>query len=226
MSFFSRKKEEGKGYIPVKEIISMRKSGISDKDIIKKLKSENFSYREIEKGMLESLKHSVGPEPRMEETVEEPSENETPTLEDIYGKEEEPPGPSVDDLIAPGAEGEDISPELAMEELVEGVVNEKWEKFEKELESLKEDQETIIKKIKQIESIVSTTGKETKAMALEKTVSDIETRLTGLESRIGGLEKAFRQFLPSLTDNIKSLSNMIKELKTQKGIEEENETKF
>ena len=226
MSFFSRKKDDGRGYIPVKDIGSMRKSGISDKDIIKKLKGENFSYHEIEKGMLQSLKHSVDPESRMEETIEEPSGNESPTLEDIYGKEEEPLGSSVDELIAPGMESEDIAPELAMEELVEGVVNEKWETFEKEFESLKEDQETIIKKIKQIESTVSTTGKETKALALEKTVSDIEARLTELESRIGGLEKAFRQFLPSLTDNIRSLSNMIKELKTQKGIEEPNETKF
>jgi len=37
-----------------------------------------------------------------------------------------------------------------------------------------------------------------------------------LEIRISGLEKAFRQFLPSLTRNIESLSDMVHEVKEKK----------
>lgn len=217
MGLFGKKPEAAKGYAPVKEVEKMRMSGTSDRDIIKKLKTDGFSYSEIEKAMLQSLKQNVGSEPAAspaEETWGEiTSKEDTPTLEDIYGKPEEPKGPSVEELMAPGMQESDIGPEMAIEELVEGVVNEKWEVFEKELKKLKYDEEVLMRQIKQLESLTSTTGKDSKFIALERKFSDLETRLTDTEARISGLEKAFKQFLPSLTDNIRNLSGMIREMK-------------
>lgn len=222
MGLFGKKPESAKGYAPVKEVEKMRMSGTSDRDIIKKLKADGFSYSEIEKAMLQSLKQNVSSEPvasPAEETWGEiTSKDETPTLEDIYGKPEEPKGPSVEDLMAPGMQESDIGPEMAIEELVEGVVNEKWEVFEKELKKLKYDEEVLMRQIKQLESLTSTTGKDSKFIALERKFGEMETRLTDMEARISGLEKAFKQFLPSLTDNIRNLSNMIREMKGMQGI--------
>lgn len=222
MGLFGKKPESAKGYAPVKEVEKMRMSGTSDRDIIKKLKADGFSYSEIEKAMLQSLKQNVSSEPvasPAEETWGEiTSKDETPTLEDIYGKPEEPKGPSVEDLMAPGMQESDIGPEMAIEELVEGVVNEKWEVFEKELKKLKYDEEVLMRQIKQLESLTSTTGKDSKFIALERKFGEMETRLTDIEARISGLEKAFKQFLPSLTDNIRNLSNMIREMKGMQGI--------
>jgi hypothetical protein len=215
------KKEETKGYVPVKEVSQFRANGTSDKDIIKKLKTDGFSYQEIEKAMLQSLKQNVG-EPTIssvEETWgEETSKDETPTFEDIYGKTEEPKGPSVEEMMAPGIQENELNPEMAIEELVEGVVNEKWEVFEKELKKLKYDEEVLMRQIKQLESMNSTSGKDMRFGAFERKLNDMETKLSDMEARINGMEKAFKQFLPSLTDNIRNLSNMIHEMKKSTGL--------
>ena len=218
MGLFGKKPETTKGYAPINEVEKMRMAGTSDRDIIKKLKSEGFSYSEIEKAMLQSLKQNVSSEPAAspaeESWGEVTSKDETPTLEDIYGKPEEPKGPSVEELMAPGMQESDISPEMAIEELVEGVVNEKWEVFEKELKKLKYDEEVLMRQIKQLESLSSTTGKDSKFITLERKFSDLESKMTEIEARISGVEKAFKQFLPSLTDNIRNLSGMIREMKS------------
>lgn len=227
MSLFG-KKEEPKGYPPIKEVEQMRMAGTSDKDIIKKLKTEGFSYSEIEKAMLQSLKQNVGESSSSVENAwgEENTNEETPTLEDIYGKPEEPRGPSVEELMAPGIHESDLNPEMAIEELVEGVVNEKWEVFEKELKKLKYDEEVLMRQIKQLESMNSTSGKDVRFIAFERKLSDLETKLTDMEARINGIEKAFKQFLPSLTDNIRNLSNMIKDMKRSTGISVDEEEKI
>jgi len=217
MPFFSRKHELKKGS-PIRDIEKMRDMGIADKDIIKKLKDQGFSYDEIEKSMLQSLKYGVAEEKADEDLDELPRDekNETLSLEDIYGKEEEPaPTPSMDELIAPGV-SEELTPELAIEELVEGVINEKWEIFERELISLREEHEKIVKEIKFLESNISSFEKQTKTPATDKRIGEIETNISSLESRISGLEKAFKQFLPSLINNIRSLSSMIKEMKSKR----------
>lgn len=219
MNIFGKKENAAKGDVPSKKIENMRKAGLSDKDIIKKLKGEGFSYSQIEKALLHSLKHNVSDDVTDAEDEiwkDEPRRDEAPTLEDIYGKPDEPSGPSLDEIMSPGIDEEDFAPELAIEELVEGVVNEKWEIFESELKKIRAEQETFTRKIKQIENLAASTMKETKANALEKKFGELDDKIGEIEARINGVEKAFKQFLPSLTDNIRSLSRMVREVRTGK----------
>ena len=51
----------------------------------------------------------------------------------------------------------------------------------------------------------------------EQKFVDISSRVEDMEARVGGLEKAFKQFLPSLTRNIESLSAMIHEMRSRQG---------
>lgn len=217
MELFGKKQEAGKGSIPVREVESLRRSGMSDKDIIKKLKSEGYSYSEIEKGMLQSLKQNIA-EGQTQVSADDVwtddyGKEEAPSLEDVYGKPEEPKGPSLDEIMAPGMAESEMSPELAIEELVEGVVNEKWEVFEKELKKLRSDEEILLRQIRQLESTSSASGKDARALAFERKITEMEEKMKDLEARISGVEKAFKQFLPSLTENIRSLSNMVREMK-------------
>jgi hypothetical protein len=230
MPLFGKSAETGKGRIPLREVDTLRQSGVSDKDIIKKLKSDGFSYQEIEKGMLQSLKQNITEEPssEAEDMFKNQQRDESTELEDIYGKPEDPKEPSMDEMLAPGLSDADISPELAIEELVEGVVNEKWDIFEKELKKIRSDEDLLTRQLKQLESMTSASGKEARAAALERKVAEVEEKMGEIEARISGVEKAFKQFLPSLTDNIRSLSSMVKEMKSRVPLsgeetEEENE---
>lgn len=216
MSLFGKNPEAGKGRIPLKEVETLRRTGVSDKDIIKKLKSDGFSYSEIEKGMLQSLKQNISDDSSSPMNNESWKKNEeSPTFEDIYGNQPEAKEPSFEELMAPGIAESDISPELAIEELVEGVVNEKWELFEKELKKIRSDEEMLLRQIKQLETVSSSTGKDSRASVIERKISEMEERMGDIDARISGIEKAFKQFLPSLTENIRSLSEMVREMKTR-----------
>lgn len=215
MSLFGKNPEAGKGRIPVKEVETLRRTGVSDKDIIKNLKSEGFSYAEIEKGMLQSLKQNISEDYSTSSEESWKRNEESPTFEDIYGNKNEAKEPSFEELMAPGIAESDISPELAIEELVEGVVNEKWELFEKELKKIRSDEEMLMRQIKQLETLSSSSGKDSRASVIERKISDIEDRMGDIDARISGIEKAFRQFLPSLTENIRSLSEMVRDMKSK-----------
>lgn len=227
-----RKKPKIAGPVPIREIQSLRSSGLSDKDIIKRLKDKGYDYREIEKAMLQSLKREVTPTPKPEpktpqqenmfEQFYEPV-GEAPSFEDIYGERRKPQisERSLEELIPPVPEEEQVSPELSIEELVEGVINEKWEALEHALNEMRSEQENIRKEIMEVKALSSAPGEKTENPFIDK-INELEERLNNLEPKVSGLEKAFKQFLPSLTDNIRNLSEIIRELREKREEKEEH----
>lgn len=178
--------------LPINEIQNLSNQGSSDKEIIKKLKSEGYSYDTIEKSMLQAVKAGVDqPEPVQEQPQQ-----------DVFEENFQDPG----DLGL--AAEETVSPEVVVEELVEGVVEEKWQKVESRLENMENEISKVYARVKQAEQRPLPEFKDER-------IDDYSERLEDLEARIGGLEKAFKQFLPALTRNIESLSSMIHEMKSK-----------
>lgn len=178
--------------LPINEIQNLSSQGASDKDIIKKLKSEGYSYDTIERSMLQAVKAGVD--------QPEPVQEQVPA--DVFQEDQGMPG----ELSLAELE-ETVSPEIVVEELVEGVVEEKWQKAEARLEGMEGEISKIYARLKQAEQ------RPVNAPVRDERIDDYSERLEDLEARIGGLEKAFKQFLPALTRNIESLSNMIHEMK-------------
>lgn len=186
------KKKEPKE-LPINEIQELSSKGASDKEIIKKLKSEGYSYDTIEKSMLQAVKAGV-------DQPEDTATQEQPTAE-AFQEEQEMPEMNL-------AEAEEtVSPEIIVEELVEGVVEEKWQKVESRIESMEGEISKIYARLKQAEQ------RNVIAPVRDERIDEYSERLEDLEARIGGLEKAFKQFLPALTRNIESLAGMIHEMK-------------
>ncbi len=205
---FGRKKKEQKP-IPIDEIKKMASRGMSDKDIIKELKHKGFDYKEIEKAMLQAVQEGVEQEPMPKPDIEafsspsdifnppvgaQPSAGELPAFEDIV-----PEGDEQSDII--------------IEELIEGIVEEKWEKFEGRASKIEESLERISTQIKQYDVKLSQGYSQKPYVEDDARMNEVVNRIEELDARVGGLEKAFKQFLPSLTKNIESLSHMIHEMK-------------
>lgn len=217
-----RKEERPEGAIPLERIQNMAQSGMSDRDIMRRLKAEGYSYDQIERAMLGAVKQGVAP---AEPSPAPHRTSELPTLDDIYAAESphRTGTPDISDLLEPELEGaepippEELSPELAIEELIEGTVNEKMQSIEDRIEKLQEEQHRIRVLLKRLKA-----REEKTAEAPAPDVSEFQEKLTDLEARVGGLERAFKQFLPGLTHNVESLSKMIHELK-EKGIKEPEE---
>ncbi len=215
MPLFRRSK--GKGYIPIEEVQRMRERGLSDREITNELKRRGFSFEEIERALLQTLKSAVGTSQAPKGTeiprTPPPEEKRTMTIEDIYASEgEEAPveTPESDVLALPT---EELQPEVTIEELVEGVVNEKWEAFEREMKELREEQSSLMRGLKELEAKLAELGSEREEGEVKRKLDELESKFADLEARINALEKAFKQFLPSLVENVRELTNLIGELK-------------
>ena len=214
---FGKKKETK--LLPIEDIKTMERRGMSDKDIIKELKHKGFSYKDIEKAMLEAVKDGVGDNPAARSGFEA----FTPP-EDYYS----PPAaaqslqmPTFEEQFPQELEGEQS--DVVIEELIEGIVEEKWQQFEERMTKIEESLEHINAQLKQYE-VRLMQPQNAPSKELEIKMNDISDHLDDMDARVGGLEKAFKQFLPSLTRNIEALSHMIHEIKEKGGhveIEEE-----
>ena len=217
---FFHKKHEARP-IPVDEINAMTRRGMSDKDIIKALKAKGYSYNDIEKAMLSAVKSGVAeerparapPQPAQQPAAgfdfgEEPADSSFDNLatEDIFGAQE----PQYQDL--PQFSQEQQPP---VEELVEGLVEEKWQHFQDEMSRLEDSLEKIRADMKVFEERIDAARKESPSSDLEARLTELSDHLEDLDARVGGLERAFKQMLPSLTRNIESLSAMVSEMKAK-----------
>lgn len=101
--------------------------------------------------------------------------------------------------------------DITVEEIVEGVVEEKWQElqnrlsnFEKRDLQLESQVNDIRKRIGEIESSI----KQREQTLLEK-LDSVNESMTGVEGRIGSVEKIFKEFLPELTENVRELSQIV-----------------
>lgn len=248
-----KKKPKIQGPVPLKEIQSLRSAGLSDKEIIKRLKDRGYDYKEIERALLQSIRSEVtspsGVEARETQTF---SSDTSPTFGDVFSSKQETTlgyGASQKPLDFGGREtkmiegyredledfsdllgqesvfetpieGEEtVSPEVTIEEIVEGVIAEKWAPIEKEIQSLRNDQENIRKDLNEIKMIATKIPTEESKSSLASKIQEIEERLNNLEPKVNGLEKAFKQFLPTLTDNIRMLSQIVEKMKEKRSEE-------
>jgi chromosome segregation ATPase len=208
---FGKKNKEPKS-IPIEEVKKMAAKGMADKEIIKDLKHKGYGYNEIEKAMLNAVKEGVDNEKPATQTdtelftpqadIFEPTQQQTdfelPTFE------EEATGGEQTDVI--------------IEELVEGIIEEKWQKFEQRITKIEESIEQINAQLRSYDMKFAAPAPQ--PAESESRLGELTERLDDLDARVGGLEKAFKQFLPSLTRNIEALSGMIHEIKQKARLEE------
>lgn len=205
MLFFKKKH---RGEVPTEEVRTLSARGMSDRDIIKELKSKGYVYEDIEKAMLQAVKEGV--------SSEQPQPSQFYAQQQVQRQPELPELPDVQQFLPPSPQEDygslelpaDVQPELIIEELVEGVVQEKWHKLDERIEKLEND-------LNAAKSVMQRAASQSPALpdGYDAAMADAAHRLEDLEARIGGLEKAFKQFLPSLSKNIESLSGMIHEMK-------------
>ncbi len=105
--------------------------------------------------------------------------------------------------------------EITLEEVVEGIVADKWEEFEHRLVNfekrdlqLQNQIEDARKRLEDLES--RTRDKEEKLIGK---FEDFGDSMTNIEGRIGSMERVFKEFIPQLTQNIRTMSNIIEKTK-------------
>ncbi len=113
----------------------------------------------------------------------------------------------------------------ATEELIETIVAEQFQRVSKEFEGVYEELDIIVEEVEDLEERVKELeirDDEDQQQFVQK-VDEMEDHIDAYQSRIGGLEKAFQQVLPSLVENVKDLTSLVQEIKSERGIETETQ---
>jgi DNA-binding transcriptional MerR regulator len=124
-----------------------------------------------------------------------------------------PPEPQYEDEGEWGGTG--VSPEE--EEMIEIIVSEHMtdieeqvNQFRTELEALRED----FQKLQQQFNEIDIRKDEDEKVVIQK-VNEMEDYFEQTSSRMGGMEKALQQVLPSLVENVRDLSTVVREMKEE-----------
>ena len=107
-----------------------------------------------------------------------------------------------------------LQPELenvTLEEIIEGIVAEKWQEFEGRLSNfeerdlqLQEQIQNMRQTMKEVEKLV-----ESKEVTLTGRFEEFGGNMEEIQGRIGSIEKVFKEFVPDLTRSVKMLSDRL-----------------
>lgn len=222
---FQHKEGEEEGTIPINEVKKLRGEGKSDKEIINQLKNHGYSFQVIEKAMLQALREGTGPKQKSEQgTPQAPQQQygtqappqsgpgrqrteaegqargELPTREEIMPR----PRLSVPATGQVPLEAQ-FEPTDLIEEVVEGVVEEKFEKLDSKFEYINNEQEKLKKENEKLKNMIGTSmQKEDKSIdKLREEIEKLRGEIEDLTVRSNAFERAFKQFLPDIFAKIR-----------------------
>lgn len=190
---------------PVDEVIKGKQQGLTNDQIIAKLKTEGFSFSQIQDAFSQAeIKSSViapaGPIPAAPTPVSILPNITTPSLE----------APVMPTKIDGGID--------EIERLLEEIIKEKWKDVTSKLGMLDNWKIEIDTKISNVEKVLTDLSKRiddvqnsilSKNEEYGKTIMDTQTEIQALEKVMGKL-------VPSMTENIKELREIIEDTKTTK----------
>ncbi len=227
---FSSKKTEGpsKGYVPVNLVQKYASQGMSEQEIVSILKSQGFVPGQIDAAMRSVLRERVSePQRRPEAAVKE----QFPSME-MGPKETAGPAPlpprrepemQMPQQQEPEPEQEEASPvkftfeetesshpmeEVTLEEVIEGIVAEKWQDFEGRLANFEERDLQLQQQIQDLRRSMKEVEKmmERKEQDLSGRFEEFGGSVAEIQGRIGSIEKVFKEFIPELSRSMKSIS--------------------
>jgi hypothetical protein len=234
-----KKEQVKKVYVPVDLVMSYASQGLSENEIKNRLQGQGFTSDVIDKAMRIALKEEVTSDiPRMSTQLPssvrapEPMSMQVPRHPMPLGypperlvSPDEPRSIDVQEAAKPFTfeptevkQAESPMGEITIEEIIEGIVEEKWQEFEERLVDyerrdmmLQAQLDDLRKRIKEIETSI---GEREKGLASK--LDEFGGSVEHIEGRIGSIEKVFKDFLPELSQNIRNMSELVDKVKSEK----------
>ena len=234
MALFGTKPKTG---TPTSTVIQMRQQGLSNDQIIQSLQREGFSSAQIFDAMnqadIRGVVESDQPQeniPQQGQYYQEPQENNFPPPQPEA--QIPPPQPMNFNIPPPSPEDNNrdmmnqrpmpqmnsfsggMSPE-EIEEIVEPIIDEKWEELMKNVDKIitwKELTESRIVKIEQMMQDLKERFEELHKGILSK-IGDYDKSIKDVGSDIKAMESVFKKVLPTFTENVSELSRITKNIK-------------
>jgi len=193
---------------PVNQVIQMRNQGLSNNQIAQYLQRQGYNSTQIYDAMNQAdMKGSIEQSPLKEEN----EQIENPMPPNLGYGEQEP---------AYGQEFFQQPSNIATEEIVESIIDEKWEELVKDINKViewknkTESRMTIIEQ--KMEDIKASFDQLHKAVVGK--IGDYDKHILEVGTEIKAMEKVFQKVLPSFTENVNELSRIADKMKKEKSV--------
>ena len=202
---FSGKKRE-----PADSVVNrLSEQGKNEREIINFMRKSGYPNEEISKSLNKAIKFRVtgAPQPA---SYRQQQGNPPPQYENDDNFIAPMPGQPLNENILEMSEDEEIS----LEELVEEIVEEKWHESITELKDVEKAIVQLQDQVKFLNEKIKHIGKsgDEKKDEIKKMIEESSVHMENIGSRVGSVEKAFKEFLPSLTENVRSLSGIVEKM--------------
>ncbi len=214
-------KKGGAGKNPVGEVQQLRSQGLEDNEIISELQMKGYDFQTINNALSQAGMGSPMPAgSEMNEELAPPpgfpsSESYSPMPAAAPSREM----PMMETSLASmaGAPNEEAMYEK-MEEVVEGIIDEKWNELLAEVKKIvawKEKTEAAISEMREEVSRVQEDFKALHQGVLGK-VEEYDATMRDVGTELKAVGRVFKDVIPEFTENVKELSETTKKLKQKK----------
>ncbi len=223
-------------YIPVDIVQKLASHGMPEPQIISQLRSQGFSPMQIDKALSQAIKSAVSfpqsnqarssppervvPGPQIRAAIEPVAFPEAPSFDFSPQNQNMPQEFTFEENPQQFVEKPEVpqqvsGPEITLEEIIEGVIADRWMTFEKRMAGIDQKDQMLEQRIedmrKQVDEVRALISKSEQTFIGK--LDEYGGHIGGIESRIGSIEKAFRDFLPDLTENVRTISEIVDKLK-------------
>ncbi|MBC8500853.1 MAG: hypothetical protein ISS25_02245 [Nanoarchaeota archaeon] len=215
MGLFSKKKPP-KDEIPVSQVSTMRGQGIDNNRIIQTLQRDGYSSSQIFEAMNQAdmtpAVNNAKPEEIKQERAQEPQEQSaTPAFsQPDYSRTsfKQPP-----EGLANIPSFQEKSPEV--EELVESIIEEKWDDIVKDVSKIVEWKNATESKISSLEQDFSNLKDEFDKLhqAVIGKIGEYDKNILNVGAEVKAMEKVFSKVLPVFTEKVNQLADVADSIK-------------
>lgn len=223
-------------YIPVDIVQRMASQGMPEPQIISQLRAQGFSPMQIDKALSQAIKSAVTlpqsnqmrsapperivPGPQVRAAIEPVMLPEPPSFDFSPQQQTMPQEFTFEENPQQFAEKPEVpqqvsGPEITLEEVIEGVIADRWTSFEKRMSGLDQRDQQLDQRIedlrKQVDDARALVSKSEQTFVGK--LDEYGGHIGGIEARIGSIEKVFKDFLPELTDNVRTISGIVEKMR-------------
>ncbi len=225
---------------PTNKVVVMRKQGLTNNQIIQALQNDGYNSTDIFDALNQAdLKGGVEMTPQNVQPSSSPFQGQQePFGQRPQGFQGMPPQQPMNDMGGMGMPDHDMggmaqgmgggmgggmssgmggkSPELErIEELVEAIIDEKWNEIVKSINKIadwKERTESKITKLEQQMEDLKASFEQLHQGILGK-IGEYDKNLVNISAEIKAMDKVFQKVLPVMTENVNELSRITQEMK-------------
>ncbi|MBI2652735.1 hypothetical protein HYX00_04690 [Candidatus Woesearchaeota archaeon] len=192
---------------PIEQVLMMKQQGYTNNQIVQTLQSQGYNTSQIFDAINQAGLSTFEAAPQPPEQLETGMQDYGQGYEQPYQQQ------SFQSLQAP----KEIQPPVSIDEeriqeVVEAVIDEKWEEFAKDIRKViewKEKSEDRIAKLEQ-QILDLRLSMDSLTKSIMSKISGYDQNIVDVGTEIKAMEKVFQKVLPTLTESVNKLDRMTK----------------